>query len=83
MSNAASRRPISISTPRRRSASISRACAILEDSPVGATGAVASGAYVIGFCGGTHCGPDHAARLRALGVGDIATDFGEVARLLA
>jgi len=58
-------------------------CAILEDSPVGATGAVASGAYVIGFCGGTHCSPDHAVRLRALGVRDIATDFDEVARLLA
>ena len=58
-------------------------CAILEDSPVGATGAVASGAHVIGFCGGTHCGPDHAARLKALGVRDVAADFDEVARLLA
>lgn len=58
-------------------------CAILEDSPVGATGAVASGAHVIGLCAGNHCGPDHAARLRALGVHAIAHDFAEVARLLA
>lgn len=58
-------------------------CAIIEDSPVGATGAVASGAYVIGLCAGSHCAPDHAARLRALGVDAIAHDFGEVARLLA
>ncbi|MCW2498257.1 HAD family phosphatase, partial [Jatrophihabitans sp.] len=45
---------------------------ILEDSPVGATAAVASGAHVIGFCGGTHCSIDHADRLRAIGVNEIA-----------
>jgi HAD superfamily hydrolase (TIGR01509 family) len=56
--------------------------AILEDSPVGATGAVASGAHVIGFCGGSHCAPDHADRLRAIGVQDIASSFDEVARLI-
>lgn len=58
-------------------------CAILEDSPVGATGAVASGAHVIGLCAGAHCGFGHDERLRALGVHDIAHDFTEVARLLA
>ena len=59
-----------------------RQTAILEDSPVGATGAVASGAHVIGFCGGSHCAPDHAERLRAIGVQDIAASFDEVARLI-
>lgn len=54
------------------------ACAILEDSPVGATGAVASGAFVIGLCAGQHCGIDHDARLRALGVQAIAHDFAGV-----
>jgi HAD superfamily hydrolase (TIGR01509 family) len=58
-------------------------CVIVEDSPVGATGAVASGAHVIGFVGGTHCGPDHADKLRAIGVDDVATDFAEIARLIA
>lgn len=58
-------------------------CVIIEDSPVGATGAVASGAHVIGFVGATHCGPDHADRLRAIGVQDIARTFGEVAALIA
>lgn len=58
-------------------------CAILEDSPVGATGAVASGAHVIGLCAGSHCGVGHDARLRAIGVHAIAYDFAEVARLLA
>ena len=56
---------------------------ILEDSPVGVTGAVASGAEVIGLCAGSHCFPDHAARLRALGVQHIAHGFEEVATLLA
>jgi HAD superfamily hydrolase (TIGR01509 family) len=55
---------------------------ILEDSPVGVTGAVASGAHVIGLCAGMHCAADHAERLRALGVHDIARDFDEVARLV-
>ncbi len=56
---------------------------ILEDSPVGVTGAVASGAYVIGLCAGLHCTPGHAERLRALGVNEVAMDFDKVARLLA
>ncbi|MCH7861205.1 HAD family hydrolase [Sphingomonas sp. NPDC092331] len=60
-----------------------RRCVILEDSPVGVTGAVASGADVIGLCAGSHCAPDHAERLRALGVTLIAHDFDEVARLVA
>lgn len=57
-------------------------CAILEDSSVGATGAVASGAYVIGLCAGSHCAPGHADVLRAIGVDAIAHDFDEVARLI-
>jgi HAD superfamily hydrolase (TIGR01509 family) len=59
-----------------------RRTVILEDSPVGVTGAVASGAHVIGLCAGSHCAPDHAQRLRALGVQDIATDFDQVSRLV-
>jgi HAD superfamily hydrolase (TIGR01509 family) len=58
-------------------------CAVIEDSIVGATGAVASGAYVIGLCAGSHCGIGHDARLRALGVSAIAADFDEVSRLVA
>ena len=58
-------------------------CAIIEDSPVGATGAVASGGHVIGLCAGTHCGADHATRLRAIGVDAVAADFDEIAALLA
>ncbi|UVO50994.1 HAD family phosphatase [Sphingomonas sp. SUN019] len=53
-------------------------CVILEDSPVGATGAVASGGHVIGLCAGSHCGADHAERLRAVGVHAVASSFNEV-----
>lgn len=57
-------------------------CAIIEDSPVGATGAVASGGFVIGLVAGSHCAPGHDDRLRAIGVHAIARDFDEVAALL-
>lgn len=57
-------------------------CAIIEDSPVGATGAVASGGYVIGLTAGSHCAPDHGDRLRAIGVDAIAPDFATVSRLI-
>lgn len=56
---------------------------IIEDSPVGVTGAVASGAEVIGLCAGSHCLPGHDERLRALGVHHIAYSFEEVAALIA
>jgi HAD superfamily hydrolase (TIGR01509 family) len=57
-------------------------CAVIEDSPVGATGAVASGAYVVGLCAGRQCGVGHGDRLRAIGVDAVASDWEEVARLL-
>ncbi|MBW4330706.1 HAD family phosphatase [Stakelama sp. CBK3Z-3] len=55
---------------------------ILEDSPVGVKGAVASGAHVIGLCAGLHCAADHGDRLKALGVDAVASDFDEVRCLL-
>ena len=57
-------------------------CAILEDSPVGVRGAVASGARVIGFTAGQHCRDGHDEVLRGLGAHDIAHDFAEVARVI-
>jgi len=55
---------------------------ILEDSKVGATGAVASGATVIGLAAGRHCFDGHGEMLRSVGVGQIADSFEEVARLV-
>ncbi|MDB5694218.1 MAG: haloacid dehalogenase [Alphaproteobacteria bacterium] len=57
--------------------------AIIEDSPVGVEGALASGAEVIGLVAGRHCLPGHAERLQSLGVRHIARNFEEVAALLA
>jgi HAD superfamily hydrolase (TIGR01509 family) len=56
--------------------------AIIEDSPVGVTGALASGATVIGFVAGRHCLDGHEERLRALGVDRVAHAFDEVASFL-
>jgi HAD superfamily hydrolase (TIGR01509 family) len=55
---------------------------ILEDSEIGVTGALASGARVIGLAAGTHCLDGHADRLRRRGVREIAHSFDEVRELL-
>ena len=57
--------------------------AVLEDSPVGVTGAVASGAFVIGLAAGNHCFDGHGERLRSLGAHVVAHSFEEVAAALA
>ena len=58
-------------------------CVVVEDSPVGVTGAVASGAHVIGLVAGSHCLEGHATRLRDRGAHAIASSFEEVAALIA
>ena len=55
---------------------------IIEDSKVGATGALASGANVIGLAAGKHCLDGHGDMLRALGVENVAGSFDEVRALL-
>ena len=55
---------------------------ILEDSEVGVTGALASGARVIGLAAGTHCLDGHDDVLRRRGVQEIAYSFDDVRRLL-
>jgi HAD superfamily hydrolase (TIGR01509 family) len=56
---------------------------IIEDSEVGATGALASGGRVIGLAAGSHCLDGHADMLRALGIQEVASSFDEVRRLLS
>jgi HAD superfamily hydrolase (TIGR01509 family) len=55
---------------------------IIEDSLVGVSGAVASGAYVVGLAAGQHCGDDHGAKLLAKGAHVVAHDFDEIRALL-
>jgi beta-phosphoglucomutase-like phosphatase (HAD superfamily) len=55
---------------------------IVEDSKVGATGALASGGRVIGFAAGRHCLDGHADMLRAIGVERVAGSFDELALML-
>ena len=55
---------------------------VLEDSRIGAIGAVASGARVIGMAAGAHCLGGHADMLREVGVREIAYSFDDVRRLL-
>ena len=57
-------------------------CVIIEDSRVGATGALASGATVIGLAAGSHCFDDHGDMLRSLGVAQVAHSFDEVAGMI-
>ena len=56
--------------------------AVFEDSKIGAIGALASGATVIGFAGGAHCFDGHADMLRGLGVKHIAHNFDEARELV-
>ena len=55
---------------------------ILEDSEVGAKGALASGATVIGLVAGRHCFDGHEGMLRAVGIEHVARGFDEVSRFL-
>ena len=55
---------------------------ILEDSKVGATGAVASGATVIGVAIGKHCLDGHAEMLSGVGVNHVVHSFDQVRALL-
>jgi len=57
--------------------------AIIEDSPVGVRGALASGARVIGLAAGSHCLDGHDEMLKDLGVREIAYNFDDVRRLLS
>jgi HAD superfamily hydrolase (TIGR01509 family) len=58
-------------------------CAVIEDSLPGVEAGLAAGMRVFGFAGASHCGPDHAERLRQAGATCIFTLMAELPVLAA
>jgi HAD superfamily hydrolase (TIGR01509 family) len=58
-------------------------CVVIEDSLPGVTGALAAGMTVLGFYGGSHCRPGHAATLLAAGAAATFDDMRKLAGLIA
>jgi HAD superfamily hydrolase (TIGR01509 family) len=53
-------------------------CLVIEDSLAGIEAAVCAGMTVIGFCGGSHCGPEHGVALQARGAVLVIDDMREL-----
>ncbi len=58
-------------------------CLVIEDSEAGIDAAIAAGMTAIGFSGGSHCGPAHAARLQARGANFVTANMRELATAMA
>jgi HAD superfamily hydrolase (TIGR01509 family) len=58
-------------------------CLVVEDSPAGIDAAVAADMIAIGFCGGSHCRPQHGARLQARGARVAIAGMDELATAMA
>jgi HAD superfamily hydrolase (TIGR01509 family) len=58
-------------------------CLVVEDSIAGVKAAVAAGMVVIGFCGGSHCPPGHAAALREAGAAATLENIAGLAECMA
>jgi beta-phosphoglucomutase-like phosphatase (HAD superfamily) len=50
-------------------------CLVVEDSQAGIEAACVAGMTAIGFCGGSHCGPEHGSRLQARGAALVIDDM--------
>lgn len=57
-------------------------CVVIEDSAAGVTGARAAGMTVLGFHGGSHCRPGHAAKLRDAGAATTFDDMRQLPELI-
>ena len=56
---------------------------MIEDSPAGIDAAIAAGMTAIGFCGGSHCGPEHGVRLQARGAALAIAEMRELLPAMA
>lgn len=59
-----------------------RDCVVIEDSVMGVEAGVRAGMPVVGFTGGAHTDPDHAARLAAAGAGPIIARMRDLPAIL-
>jgi HAD superfamily hydrolase (TIGR01509 family) len=57
-------------------------CVVIEDSMPGVTGARSAGMTVLGFHGGSHCAPGHAAMLRKAGAAATFDDMRQLPALI-
>jgi beta-phosphoglucomutase-like phosphatase (HAD superfamily) len=53
------------------------------DSLAGVAAAVSAGMTAIGFCGGSHCGPEHGTALHARGAVLVIDDMRELPDAIA
>jgi beta-phosphoglucomutase-like phosphatase (HAD superfamily) len=67
----------------RRLATAPDRCLVIEDSPAGIEATRSAAMTPIGFCGGSHCGPEHAARLQARGAVLVIGDMRQLAAAMA
>jgi HAD superfamily hydrolase (TIGR01509 family) len=58
-------------------------CLVIEDSAAGIDAAITAGMTAIGFSGGSHCGPAHAARLQTRGAKLVTANMRELAAAMA
>jgi HAD superfamily hydrolase (TIGR01509 family) len=58
-------------------------CVVIEDSVPGVIGARAAGMAVLGFHGGSHCGPGYGDRLIAAGAAAVFDDMRQLPGLIA
>jgi HAD superfamily hydrolase (TIGR01509 family) len=57
-------------------------CVVVEDSIPGVKAARSAGIRVLGFAGGSHCGPDHGRQLTQAGAAAVFHDMRELPELL-